>query len=455
MGQPWKILDYKRASAKKDAIISNLKQENGELKAEIADLRDQVTSLINQQAYHDGPHAPPSHNSVTGMKKKHNQRVPADEKKGRGGKKGHAGATSVMPKATKHKVLKPRKCRTCGKGNFSTVDIKRIKQYEIEWRPADIVQYERHTCKCTGCGTVNEPEETLPDGRYGNTVIQFATYMVGAKRQTFAGTSESLSTLYNVPASEPTVQTMLDRGVSKLAPEAEKYLETIKQSPWAGADESRISFDGESAWMWVVQCGDTIYVWIYKGRGKKALRGIFDDYTGVLCTDGHRTYFSVFKGNSIQRCYAHVIREAKGLELRGVENSDGIAHEISVIMDDALKWAKLPHTDKARLKRAAMYERRIEKVARRCIAHDGEMARWGRKLLTAMSFMFTFVIHPYVPHTNNQSERALREPVIWRKIHGQVKSIGGMYRQGILMTCFGTWRLRGLNPMRELRRLIA
>ena len=40
--------------------------------------------------------------------------------------------------------------------------------------------------------------------------------------------------------------------------------------------------------------------------------------------------------------------------------------------------------------------------------------------------------------------------ILWRKIHRQLKNAKGARRLSILLTCFETWKLRGLNPMIEM-----
>ena len=41
-------------------------------------------------------------------------------------------------------------------------------------------------------------------------------------------------------------------------------------------------------------------------------------------------------------------------------------------------------------------------------------------------------------------------PTRWRKIHGQLKNVKGARWLSILLACFETWKLRGLNPMIEM-----
>ncbi len=56
--------------------------------------------------------------------------------------------------------------------------------------------------------------------------------------------------------------------------------------------------------------------------------------------------------------------------------------------------------------------------------------------------------------TNNHTERELRPIVLRRKVSGQICSVGGMRRFGILFMCLLTWRKRKLDMYGELDRIM-
>ncbi len=56
--------------------------------------------------------------------------------------------------------------------------------------------------------------------------------------------------------------------------------------------------------------------------------------------------------------------------------------------------------------------------------------------------------------TNNNCERVLREAVIHRKIRGLLRNGKGMRMFGNIMTVVITWKLRGMNPLEEVRKYL-
>ncbi len=51
---------------------------------------------------------------------------------------------------------------------------------------------------------------------------------------------------------------------------------------------------------------------------------------------------------------------------------------------------------------------------------------FGKKLKTAQNSLFTFMLFPEVPSTNNDTERSIRKCVMHRNVRGQAKSNAGM-----------------------------
>ncbi len=73
-------------------------------------------------------------------------------------------------------------------------------------------------------------------------------------------------------------------------------------------------------------------------------------------------------------------------------------------------------------------------------------ARVCRRMEKYLDSLFTFVVDPAVPPTNNAAERSLRHLVASRKISGGTRSAQGTQTRLTLASLFTTWRLRGLDP---------
>lgn len=93
----------------------------------------------------------------------------------------------------------------------------------------------------------------------------------------------------------------------------------------------------------------------------------------------------------------------------------------------------------------------IEHSMDRC--RDRDVRKFVEKVRSAGSKLFTFLLHD-IDSTNNDCERVLREVVIHRKIRGLLRNSKGMRMFGNMMTAVMTWKLRGLNPLEEVRKYL-
>jgi transposase len=171
----------------------------------------------------------------------------------------------------------------------------------------------------------------------------------------------------------------------------------------------------------------------------------------VLVTDFYSAYHHF---GTHQRCWAHVLREARDLVAAHPDD-----HELA-------RWARRL----VRLYRAARdapgatpavrrttrcrLERLLAQLCQPCAAADVPQRKLAARLLTHRHELFAFVSDPAVPPTNNQAERDLRPLVIARKVHGGTRSDQGSADTARRATLFRTWRAQGLNPFAECRALL-
>jgi len=69
-------------------------------------------------------------------------------------------------------------------------------------------------------------------------------------------------------------------------------------------------------------------------------------------------------------------------------------------------------------------------------------------------YWFTCVLHPEIEPTNNLAERMLRAWVVFRKIIGCLRTEKGEQTTETMLSLFSTWKLRKLQPYKELKSLL-
>ena len=186
---------------------------------------------------------------------------------------------------------------------------------------------------------------------------------------------------------------------------------------------------------------------IRKSRGKKVLNEILgEDFKGVIVCDGWKSYPNFTR--HIQRCWAHLLREAKYLAEK-VDEAKPLSqalHElyqrINISPED-----RPPPDDMENLVEEA--KNILERWARKTY-ETKDVRRFAVKIRNGINRWLTFLTTPGVEPTNNRAERALREHVVQRKIIGTLRNRKGTFIHETITTVLATWKQQGLNPSEML-----
>lgn len=164
-----------------------------------------------------------------------------------------------------------------------------------------------------------------PAGSFDGSAINEVADMF-SKRMPYEMIQESLNERYGLQISCTTVQSILQTGQMLLEPVAEQIRNEICISDVAGIDETQFPVDGRDAWTWVARSRTAAHYVFEYSRGAKVPQKHWKDFDGVLVSDRHRTYATVFCNNIRQRCTAHLQREAKDVAKKSKHKSASEAY---------------------------------------------------------------------------------------------------------------------------------
>ena len=174
---------------------------------------------------------------------------------------------------------------------------------------------------------------------------------------------------------------------------------------------------------------------------------------GILVSDFYASY-DHYPGLK-QRCWAHLLRDIHKLKALYPEDAALArwAHGAQRLYAKAREWAAAGGRPPPRGQLAL--EERLLALCRPFmedpLAVQGKLCR---RIERHIKELFVFVSHPETPSDNNATERSLRHLVISRKISGGTRSEAGSDSKMILASLFGTWRVRGLDPLVECHKLL-
>ncbi len=270
-------------------------------------------------------------------------------------------------------------------------------------------------------------------------------------------TRQVLSYGFGLKVSRGGLYRALARMAGRAEPTYEGLVETARQAPVNGMDETGWKVGGRLQWLHVaVSAQVTVYA-ILPGRGyEQAVAILGAEYDGFLTHDGWAPYYR-FQLAFHQSCLAHLLkrcremaqvaspaalafpRAVENLLLTSLELRD--RHERGEVSERGLSIA----TGKLEAKLDRMLETRRRNSANR---------RLARHLEHELLWLFTFLHCPGLDATNNTAERAIRGMVIARKVWGGNRTWEGARTQQILVSVLRTCWQQGKDTFALCVRLL-
>jgi transposase len=318
--------------------------------------------------------------------------------------------------------------------------------------PKTVIDYLEFRGECPSCGAKvsRVHPDCPPSGRFGKNVYVQATLHKFLDRLPLEKGASALGRA-GLGLSAPTQLELLWRTAKWLRPEYEQILSRVRNSRVVYTDQTGIKVDGANFWIWTFVTDSEILFAIRKRKSQKVLEEILGkDWKGVLVCDGLRSHhtFARKSGAKVQRCWAHLLKEARNLAEKN-EEAKALSLGLQGLFDRLRKALEKrpPPAERARLLRNA------RRVLRRWMSKSYKKAavrKFAEKIRRGYPYWFTFVTESGVEPTNNRAERALRELVVQRKIIGTLRNEKGIFIYETLPTLLETWEQRCLEVQETL-----
>jgi hypothetical protein len=405
------------------------------------ELETKIKKLESKLSYYENPNSPPSADSIYWRKQKKERKSGSPSKPGQ--KLGHKGTThSFKPTNTINHTVE--KCSKCGSKNImQTTQQTRIIAEIPKPSPITVTKHVIPSYLCNNCGSTTTVSGVIPKkGCLGFNIIGIITSLWSA-RITLRNIAKMLKSFYSIELSPGTINNSLYNTSLALEPLVNKIRNDISSSDSAYFDETKYSINGNTGWIWTAVNHNSCFITVENSRGRNVLQKYFGSFTGVAVCDGWLPY-KIF--NTRQRCWAHILRESKHYsEKLDTANSVSLYHYLQklFLVTTSLEIKEpnqLAYDSSIKLLESIISEH----------ANEKELKKFLTKLYNAKDYLFTFLLHPYVEPTNNTAERALREPIIHRKIRGCVRNQKGCQMFGNLMSCIMTWKMNSCNLLDEI-----
>jgi transposase len=450
--QPGKIDSRDDTDGLKPLVVSLLKQNEellGQIKALLARIAELEAKLGHPPKSPDNSSLPPS------SARKANVETPPAAKRSRKGHPGVARTLSDNPDATRD--VYAEHC-TCGAAlpadgqeiahAYDHIDLPPIRPVTTR------INLHRATCVCCKKRFTAKPPTDMPPGSpFGPGIVSLVTYLHGSQMVSYNRMTEVLGGLFGVTISEGAIANMLARAAVPFAAKAAEIAETVRASPVIASDETSARVKGKTHWQWTFVAKTAVLHLIAPTRGKvvpvEFLGGATPD---VWISD--RLAAQCNHASAHQFCLAHLIRDAQ----YAIDAGDTIfAPQFKAFLQDACAVGRRrPDLADATIKAHA---RRLARELDRLLDLEPAQAE-GRKLrdaiqLTARDKLLVFMLRRNVEPTNNESERALRPSVIFRRVTNGFRSDWGAKIYADFCSIVATGRIHGRSPLDAIRAALA
>jgi transposase len=436
-----------------------------ELLQRVAELEQQVRDLqglLGQNSTNSS--VPPSANPPDAPKPVVKQ--PTGRKSG--GQPGHPGQARLRlpPERITHVIpLIPDRCEQCQaplSQQAGPDDPEPSWHQFVELPPvaAVVTEFQGHARTCACCGHVTRehiPAEIRAQ-TFGSRLTASLAYLSGSQHVTQRGLEEVAETLFDVPVSLGSINTLQEQVSQALTAPHEEIAQVVQQAEVKHVDETGWKQAGQKRWLWTAVTTSAVYFLVQVGRGAKALHNVLGQVIrGVICSDRWTTYQRIpLKQRQI--CWAHLKRDFQAMVDRGGAGAS-IGQELLDYTGMLFRmWYKVRDGTRSRRWLRREVERLRGEVkallVRGAACACAETAGTCAKMLEVEEAFWTFVSVPGLEPTNNAAERALRPAVLRRKRSFGNHSEAGCAYVGRLLSVVQTLKRQGRSVLGYLQAAI-
>jgi transposase len=391
------------------------------------------------------------------------------ERRKAGGQPGHRGAgRELRPEDQIDEIVDhyPEACGSCG-SRFAAEQRRpggRFGRHQLaELPPIGVIvtEHRTHQLRCRKCrARTSAPLPQQIDGSPFGPVLQAAVVTLTARhRISRRGITELARELFGVRLSAGAVDAICQRAREALAGPHLQLHDWVLEQGAVHVDETGWRTSGEARALWTATTPEATFLQIAEHCNREQFDALIGPYPGIVVSDRWNGY-SHLDPNQRQVCWSHLQRDfrrhADGLAEQKIFGERGL--ELTGRVFAAWRAYQREHHDRHRLgAEIAPVQTELRQLLE-AASPKRQRTRWHRRFANNLPkvwpALWTFTTVEGVEPTNNAAERALRGPVIHRKLSlGSQSSNGERFAERVLSAAT-TCRLQRRSLFAYLRELL-
>ena len=270
-------------------------------------------------------------------------------------------------------------------------------------------------------------------------------------------TRQVLSYGFGLEVSRGGLYRALVRMAGRAEPTYNGLVESARQAPVNGMDETGWKVGGRLQWLHVaVSAQVTVYA-ILPGRGyEQAVMILGAEYDGFLVHDGWAPYYR-FQLAFHQSCLAHLLKRCREMAQIASPSALAFPRAVEDLLETSLQLRDRYEQGEISERGLSIATGRLEAKLDRMLGtrrRNPANRRLARHLEHELLGLFTFLHCPGLDATNNAAERAIRGMVIARKVWGGNRTWEGTHTQEVLASVLRTCWQQGKDAFTRCVRLL-
>jgi len=391
------------------------------------------------------------------------------EKRKQGAQPGHKGSgRKLLPEDHMNEICHhyPEQCRGCGRefGEEEKTPGETFGRHQVADLPPVAIIYTEHRThhlRCHSCGrtTAGKLPGEVAGSPFGVGVQAAVVTLTARNRVSRRDMPELAWELFGLELSSGAVDAICQRAAAALENPHELLLEKVLSSPAVNVDETGWYTSADPRTLWTATTPEAAIFKIMEDRHRDRLEELIGkDFKGIVGSDRWWAY-DLIDAESRQACWEHLKRDffkhSEGLAEQKEFGTAGLALTKRLFKT----WhAFEEHQDRDRL---ISEMKEIQDELRKLLEHAARKSprtrhhrRFAKNLLKLWPALWTFVTVAGVEPTNNSAERALRGPVIYRRLsHGTQSANGERFIERALSVSV-TCRLQARSMFTYMRDLL-
>jgi transposase len=386
-----------------------------------------------------------------------------------GGQEGHPGAgRELAPEDQVDEIVEhyPQACRGCGRefGEDERRPLGRFGRHQLcELPPISVLLVEHRTrrLRCPACRvqTVAELPVGIGASAFGPRLRAAIVTLTARNRVSRRGASELVGELFGARVASGSVDMICQHASDALAFPYDQLWEWVLDQGALHVDETGWRTAGDSRALWTASTQDASLFQIAEHCNRDQFDQLIGPFSGILISDRWNGYAHLDPTRR-QVCWSHIQRDfrrhSEGLAEQKTFGEQGL--ELTHRVFAAWRAYQHEHHDREQLQaEIASIQTQLRRLLE-AASPKSRRTRWHRRfannLLKVWPALWTFAHIDGVEPTNNPAERALRGPVIHRKLSHGTRSTGGERFAERALTAAATCRQRHRSLFEYLTELL-